>query len=354
MPMLVSVIIPVYNAECYVRKAVESAVDLPEVGEVVLVEDGSPDGTLTVCRELEAEYDRVRLFRHPGGENRGAGASRNVGIRKARCELIAFLDADDYYLPHRFKNDIEILKEHPDLDGVYGATGTRFYCEEAKEEYLSGPWKKLTTVSGPVPPEELWQVLMHRHPGYEGGFTTDAVTLRRRAFRKAGVFHEGLKLQQDTHLWKRLAIRCRLVAGVIDEPVAMRGIHDHNRLLDHDNRRSYTVPYWESLMQWGRQHQVDGPVMDVMRRKLLAARMRGSSTMEAFFRLGLFALRYPGLATSEYGFFDVQVLDRFGSRPVAVRVLSAKNRLMNLLFCGHQQMENGLSWSCQGGKKLND
>lgn len=74
--MKVSVVIPVYNAAPFVRDAVESALAQPETGEVILVEDGSLDDSLTVCRALAAENDRVKLYRHPNGENCGAGASR--------------------------------------------------------------------------------------------------------------------------------------------------------------------------------------------------------------------------------------------------------------------------------------
>jgi glycosyltransferase involved in cell wall biosynthesis len=97
----VDVIVPVYNAADYVRKAVESALARPETVEVILVEDGSTDESLAVCQELAAEYPTVRLYRHPNGENRGAGASRNLAISESTRGHIAFLDAD-YFLPCRF------------------------------------------------------------------------------------------------------------------------------------------------------------------------------------------------------------------------------------------------------------
>ncbi len=100
--MQVSIIIPVYNAAAYVREAVESALIQPETGEILLIEDNSPDDSLRICQELAAKYDKVKLLRHPNGENRGPGASRNLGMRNARSPILAFLDADDYYLPGRF------------------------------------------------------------------------------------------------------------------------------------------------------------------------------------------------------------------------------------------------------------
>ena len=95
MLMEVSVIIPVYNAAAYVGQAVRSALEQPETREVILIEDGSQDTSLQVCRELEGAFDSVRLLRHPDGKNLGAGASRNLGIRSHIwfCRLSAFNDS---------------------------------------------------------------------------------------------------------------------------------------------------------------------------------------------------------------------------------------------------------------------
>ena len=61
----ISVIIPVYNAESYLRKAVQSAVNLVEVGEIILIEDQSPDNALVLAKKLEQEFEKVKLFLHP-------------------------------------------------------------------------------------------------------------------------------------------------------------------------------------------------------------------------------------------------------------------------------------------------
>ena len=83
MTFEVSVIIPVYNAEKFVRNAVLSALACEEVAEIVLVEDQSPDNAFEVCKSLEKEFDQVKLIQHSDQGNHGAGASRNLGIRNA-------------------------------------------------------------------------------------------------------------------------------------------------------------------------------------------------------------------------------------------------------------------------------
>ena len=124
--MKISVIIPVYNAEKFVTNAVESALQFDEVFEVILVEDQSPDKALDVCKTLAKKHDRVKLFQHPDKGNHGAGESRNVGMRNATGDFIAFLDADDFFLPNRFDAERELFK-NPDVDGVYGAIGVHYW-----------------------------------------------------------------------------------------------------------------------------------------------------------------------------------------------------------------------------------
>ena len=132
--MDISVIIPVYNAATFLHKAVESAVNLDEVKEILLVEDASTDNSLELCRTLQTEYSKVKLFQHPDHGNHGAGATRNLGLEKASQEFIAFLDADDYYLPNRFEAEKEIFKNEK-IEGVFNAIGTEFYSEKGKEEF---------------------------------------------------------------------------------------------------------------------------------------------------------------------------------------------------------------------------
>ncbi|GAF72464.1 unnamed protein product, partial [marine sediment metagenome] len=100
--MDVSVIIPVYNAERFVREAVESALAQEETAEIILVEDGSPDNCWDICQLLAVQHAKITAIRHADRKNHGAGASRNLGIRNSHCEYVAFLDADDLYLPNRF------------------------------------------------------------------------------------------------------------------------------------------------------------------------------------------------------------------------------------------------------------
>ncbi|SFG33183.1 glycosyltransferase family 2 protein [Pontibacter chinhatensis] len=217
----VSVIIPVYNAAAYLVESVESAVNLEEVGEVILIEDKSPDNALEICLKLAEENKKVKVLQHPNGENRGAGASRNLGIINAKYEFISFLDADDWYLKNRFHASKKILMNSSDIDGVYGATA--FYSEYQKEIIK----ERLTALRKIVAPEDLLFNLLMTAPG---NFHTNAITVRKKLFDKIGLFSTTLKLHQDTHMWLRMAYAGRLVPESLNEPIAVRRMHEDNRI----------------------------------------------------------------------------------------------------------------------------
>ena len=254
--MEVSVIIPVYNAAAFVRQAAESALAQPETAEVVLVEDGSPDDSLTVCQALAAEYDRVRLFRHPKGANRGASASRNLGIRNSRCPYIAFLDADDFYLPNRFATARAVFEADPSIDGVYEAIGT--YVEDptglARWEAIGRPADFVTTVSERIAPEQLLEKLLQKKAGY---FSPDGLVVKRAVFARTGLFDERLPLFEDTAMMYKLAGVARLAPGSLEQPVAMRRVHAQNRITaprskaDIYNKR---MLLYDTVWRWARRN----------------------------------------------------------------------------------------------------
>lgn len=115
-PPLASVIIPAYNAERFLRQAVESALaqSHPNV-EVIIIDDGSTDGTRQLAEELAKTDERVRVLTQG---NAGVGAARNRGIAEARGEYIAPLDADDFWYPDKLSRQIGLLEERGERWGL--------------------------------------------------------------------------------------------------------------------------------------------------------------------------------------------------------------------------------------------
>ena len=224
-------IIPVYHAAEFIQQAVKSALVQPEVIEVILVEDASPDNSLAVCEALAAAHERVHLYRHPDGANHGAGASRNLAIQRSTCPYIAFLDADDFYLPGRFDRARATFEAYLDVEGVYEAVGTHFESETARQQWRAAQsldaFSELTTMTRHVDPGQLFETLLAGDAGY---FCTPGLIVKRSLLDKTGLFDENLRLHQDTAMWIKMAAVGRLAPGRLDEPVAMRRVHIHNRI----------------------------------------------------------------------------------------------------------------------------
>ena len=252
--MKISVIVPVYNAEKYITQAVESALQFDEVHEIILVEDQSPDNALEICQQLAEKHGRVKLFQHSDKGNHGAGPTRNLGLEKATGDFIAFLDADDYYLPNRFDAEKELFKD-PKVEGVYGALGVHYYSEKAKEQYYPLFKDNLTTVYKKHDPKEVFPGQLNMRGSF-GLFSIDCLTVRRELMVKKlkPFFKTHLRLHQDTEFLFRLSYYLDLYPGILDQAIAMRGVHENNRITAVDSKKVNPaitrVLLWREINDW--------------------------------------------------------------------------------------------------------
>jgi glycosyltransferase involved in cell wall biosynthesis len=119
---LVSIVIIFWNANRFLKEAIDSLfAQTYNNWELLLVDDGSSDGSATIARSyLERHPRRVRYLEHSGHVNRGMSASRNLGIRNAQGAYIAFLDADDVWFSNILEEQVVILEAYPEVAMVYG------------------------------------------------------------------------------------------------------------------------------------------------------------------------------------------------------------------------------------------
>lgn len=308
----ISVIIPVYNASSFVEKAVESALMQPETKEVILVEDGSNDHSLQICQQLSARHDTVKLFIHSGNANKGAGASRNLGIANASGDFIAFLDADDYYLPNRFSAEREIFNENPETDGVYGALGFHYYSEEGEKKYKENGFKELTTLPRKVDANELYLSLLWLHAEINGHFHLDALTVRRNIFFGKTAMFNNLKLHEDTVFIIQLSLNCTLDSGIIDEPIAMRGVHDNNRIVNRLKKSDSLVLMWADLYRWAKKSSKSKQLFMLFRVSMMKEKVLCSKRFKALSLLVWFSVSNKYFI-SERMFFNPSCLSVFGN-----------------------------------------
>jgi len=121
---LVTVVMIFLNAERFIEEAIESVfAQSYDEWELLLVDDGSTDNSTRVALRYAEQYpNKARYFEHADHENLGMSASRNLGISNGRGELIAFLDADDVWMPEKLEEQVDILNSHTEAAMVYGAT----------------------------------------------------------------------------------------------------------------------------------------------------------------------------------------------------------------------------------------
>jgi len=121
---LVSAIMIFLNAEAFIEEAIESVLaQTYDAWELLLIDGGSTDASPDIARRYCARYPgKVRHLEHPGHVNRGKSAARNLGVQHARGTYLAFLDADDVWLPNKLEEQVEILETYPEAAMVYGRT----------------------------------------------------------------------------------------------------------------------------------------------------------------------------------------------------------------------------------------
>lgn len=177
----VSVVIPAYNAEATLRDALDSVLDQTRPpDEVIVVDDGSTDRTPQVA---ESYGNRVRLLRQP---NRGEAGARNTGVLAARGELIAFLDADDTWLPRYLDSQLRVYEAH--------GGGCMVFCDALTR---SGRMQE-----GAPPFDESDPVLSLVRGAV---IPMDGVLVPREALVRVGLFPEGLRWGPDVSLLLKLA-----------------------------------------------------------------------------------------------------------------------------------------------------
>lgn len=186
----VSIVMPFFASARFIAEAVESVLaQRYDAWELLLVDDGSTDGSAEIAREYAARHpERIRCLEHPGRVNRGPGAARNLGIRAARGTLLAMLDADDVYLPDKLEEQVALLDAHPEAGMLYGSTLLwHGWTGDPADAARDRPLPLGVAVDAVIHPPEL---LVRRIRGRAASPATCSVLLRREAVERAGLFEE--------------------------------------------------------------------------------------------------------------------------------------------------------------------
>lgn len=219
----VSVIIPAYNYAHFLDRAVRSAfAQRHQPIEVIVVDDGSTDRTPELCAQLQREFPALRVIRQ---ENAGLSAARNTGVLNARHPFVAFLDADDEWLPAMLETVMADFARQPPATPAAACNSFRVDASGLPigEKSTSPRGDRFFTAA---------DILLKTR------FMPSGVVARRVSFDAAGLFDTTLRSSEDRDMWLRLAS----VAPIryLDQPLVCIRRHGSNMSRNADRMRAAT------------------------------------------------------------------------------------------------------------------
>ena len=223
----VSVIIPTYNRGNFILSAIESVLAQNYRNfEIIVVDDGSTDDTQI---QLKKFTDKIKYFYQP---NQGISSARNTGIRFAQGEYIAFLDSDDLWLGDKLMIQTQILDSDPSLALTYAS----MLIFDEKGHYHG---RKPSKISG-----SNFQELIEKG----GHFPTSTVMIRKRCFKRAGLFDENLSLLEDFDMWLRIS-RLYRIGPIVEQPLGIYRWHEYNIILDEQNMYESQIKLYQKILK---------------------------------------------------------------------------------------------------------
>jgi glycosyltransferase involved in cell wall biosynthesis len=271
---LVSVIMPFFNEERFLADAVESVLSQTYGHwELLLVDDGSTDGSSRIARDFATRHaERIRYLTHERGANRGACASRNLGVAEARGELIGLLDADDVWLPRKLSRQTAILGRHPEVAMLVDATEYWHDWEDAT--------KSNQTLAVGAPQDRVYEpgeLMSHLYPLASGTAPNpSSLLIRKSVVQELNGFEE--EFTKEYQLYEDQAFLCKvyLAARTYVSSECHTRYRQHSASISamssahYHKVRHFFLDWLERYIQ---EHGIEDPAVDrLLRRALLRYR----------------------------------------------------------------------------------
>lgn len=250
--MYFSIVIPLYNKQNHIQRAIRSVLtqNYPHF-ELIIVDDGSTDDSFKIAASITDS--RIKIMRQ---NNQGVSIARNNGVIAAKYDWIAFLDADDEWLPNFLAEMHQLIQDFPNC-GIYGSA--KFCCNGINNYNFNSPSPSL--ILG-------WRGkfnIYFDHVYYFHPYHSSAVVVSRKDILNCGGFPAGMKIGEDIITWSKIAIENE--AAYINSPLSIYHTEAENRtsttiddiqaiikkyteLLNHLSNQEYVEPLHEMIVHY--------------------------------------------------------------------------------------------------------
>jgi len=225
--MNISVVIPTYNRKHTLPRAIASVLNQTlQPTEIIMVDDGSTDGTADWIQET---YPRINPIRQ---SNKGVSAARNIGIKSAKCDWIALLDSDDEWLPEKLERQVEAFNQNPGIklchtEEIWIRNGVRVNQKKKHQKYGGHIFEKCLDMCRISPSSAIFHQSLLDDVGY---------------------FDDAFSVCEDYDLWLRITAEYPVV--FLDEPLIKKyGGHRDQLSIVPDGIESYRIQVLEKLIQ---------------------------------------------------------------------------------------------------------
>jgi len=245
-PGKISVIIPTYNREISLERAIESVLTQTYRNfELIVIDDGSTDDTSRIIKKYK------RKIRYFSQLHSGVSSARNLGLEKSEGAWVAFLDSDDYWLPEKLSRQMRWLAEKP-----------QWLIVQTDEKWIRNgvfvnPMNKHRKYSGWIFQQCLPLCIV----------SPSAVIIHQKVFNDVGVFDESLPVCEDYDLWLRIALKYEI--GLLPEKLIVKtGGHSDQLSRKYWGMDRYRVLALEKILLAGLDRTQTGLVLDEIIKKL--------------------------------------------------------------------------------------
>lgn len=216
---LISIVTASYNYENYIKETIESVLNQTYTNwELIIVDDGSKDNSVEVIKSYCEKDNRIKLYQHEGGINKGLIETVKLGVEKAQGEWITFLESDDTIVPEYLEKKVKVMNEHPEVKFIFNDVNL-FGSEERIRfyDYHFSIVKKLL-LDNPYPKDIFPYFQEHNLVA-----TFSVVTMKKELLENLD-FNSPIKALLDYYLWIQVASKTKLY--YIDEQLTNWRMHD--------------------------------------------------------------------------------------------------------------------------------